>query len=357
VNQQEQSRSSSTPKPSQPVSRSVLTPPQVIQHFSADEWEAFVLEALGASEPKYARIERRGGAGDKGRDVIACTADTPQAGPIDLYQCKAYGKALGLSDVWTEFGKLCVFTHRGDFPVPRRYRFAAPHGVTTPLGNLLDRPVELRTKLIENWAAQCEAKVSQGQTFPLTGDLKTYVEQFDFSIVHYRSVSELLDLHRKTTHWHVRFKRDYPARPKADMPPPDPQPHEMRYVRQLLDAYGQHTGTALADITALGAHSTLSQHFNGCRTDFFMADGLNRFYRDAQFPGAFEHVKGQVEQGIRNTVLKPHQDGYHRVCAVLEQAAGLPLAKTEYDYCVEAGDKQGICHHLANDDKLKWVQP
>lgn len=339
------------------MSLSVLTPPQVIQHFSADDWEAFVLEALGESEPKYARIERRGGAGDKGCDVIACTADTPQAGPFDLYQCKAYGKALGLSDVWTELGKLCVFTHRGDFPVPRRYRFAAPHGVTTPLGNLLDKSVELRTKLIENWATQCESKVSQGQTFPLAGDLKTYVEQFDFSIVHYRPVNELLDLHKKTSHWHVRFKRDYPNRPKADTPPPEPQPHEMRYVRQLLDAYGQHVNTSIADITALAANLILSQHFHGCRTDFFMADSLNRFYRD-QFPeGAFEHVKEQVEQGVRNTVLAPHQSGYHRVCATLSQATGLPLAQTECVYCVLPGDKSGLCHHLANDDKLTWVQP
>lgn len=347
----------STPATAHAVSWSVLTPPQVIQHFNEDDWEAFVLEALGEYVPKYARVERRGGAGDKGRDVIACTADTPQAGPFDIYQCKAYGKALGLSEPWTELGKLCVFTHRGDFPMPRRYRFAAPHGVTTHLGNLLDKPDQLRDQVIERWASQCESKISQSQTFPLTGALKTYVEQFDFSIVHYCPINDLLDLHRKTSHWHVRFKRNYPTRPKADAPPPAPLPHEVRYVRQLLDAYGQHTGTVLTDIAALAAHHTLSQHFHGCRTDFFMADSLNRFYRDAQFPGAFEHIKAQVEQGIRNTALRPHPTGYHRVCATLEQAATLPLAKTEYDYCVEAGDKQGLCHHLANDDIVTWVQP
>ncbi|MCC6970562.1 MAG: hypothetical protein IT434_10105 [Phycisphaerales bacterium] len=340
-----------------PIRLSVLTPSQVVQHFSADEWEAFVLEAIGASEPKYSRIERRGGAGDQGRDVIACTADTPQAGPFDIYQCKAYGKPLGLSDVWTELGKLCVFTHRGDYPMPRRYRFAAPHGVTTPLGNLLDNPVELRKKVIEHWTGQCESRVSQGQRFPLAGALKACVEEFNFGIVHYSPINELLDLHKKTPHWSTRFKRDYPVRPKADAPPPDLQPHEMRYVRQLLDAYGQHVGTTLADVSALGSNQTLSQHFHGCRTDFFMADGLNRFYRD-QFPeGAFEHVKEQVEQGVRNTVLAPHQSGFHRVCATLSQAAGLALAQTEYVYCVQPGDKSGLCHHLANDDKLKWVQP
>lgn len=339
------------------MSLSVLTPPQVIQHFSADEWEAFVLEALGASEPGYARIERRGGAGDKGRDVIACTADTPVAGPFDLYQCKKYGKALGLNEVWTELGKLCVFTHRGDYPVPRRYRFAAPHNVTVHLANLLDNPVELRARVIEHWAVQCESRISQGRRFPLVGTLKAYVEQFNFGIVHYSPVNELLNLHKRTPYWSARFKRDYPDRPKADAPPPDLQPQEMRYVRQLLDAYGQHVGTQLADVAALGSNHTLSQHFHGCRKDFFMADGLNRFYRDQSAEGAFEYVKEQVEQGIRHTLFAPHQNAYHRVCATLTQAAGLPLAQTAWGYCVQPGDKSGICHHLANDDKLKWVQP
>lgn len=357
VNKQKPPRTAPIPATAQPVSLTALTPSHVIQHFNADEWEAFVLEALAASEPRYARIERRGGAGDQGRDVIACTANTPHAGPFDLYQCKAYGKAIGLGDVWLELMKLCAFTHRGEYPVPRQYRFAAPHGVTTPLGNLLDNPVMLRRQLIEHWATRNESKAPKGQNFPLTPDLRAYVNRFDFSIVHYRPINELLDLHKKTPHWSTRFKRDYPARPKADAPPSIVQPHEMRYVRQLLDAYGQQVGTTLADVTALSSSQTLYQHFHGCRTDFFMADGLNRFYRDQSAEGAFEHVKEQVEQGIRNTVLAPHRNGYYRVCATLSQAAGLALAQTEWCYCVQPGDKSGLCHHLANDDKLTWVQP
>lgn len=346
-----------TPATAQPVSLSVLTPQQVVQHFSADNWEAFVLEALGASEPRYARIERRGGAGDKGRDVIACTADTPHAGPFDLYQCKAYGKAIGLSDVWAELGKLCVFTDRGDFPVPRRYRFAAPHGVTTPLGNLLDKPGELRTKLIASWASQCESQVSQGQTFPLTGALKAYVEHFDFSIVHYCPVTELLDLHKKTSHWQVRFKRDYPDRPLPDAPPEEIQERELRYVSQLWAAYGDHLKVPVVQQTDYSHIPPLVDHFTRSRIEFFMADSLNRFYRDPSFPGAFEHVKRQVYDGVIDTATAPHADALARVRATVQSAALLPIAGSIYSQYVEAGDKKGLCHHLANDDKLRWVQP
>lgn len=346
-----------TPASAQPVSLSVLKPAQVVQHFNDDEWEAFVLEALGAMDPPYARIERRGGAGDKGRDVMAHLDGGLQAGQCDLYQCKAYSKPLGMGNVWTELGKLCVYTYLGTYPVPRRYRFAAPHGVTTPLGNLLDKPTELKQELIERWPQHCESSISQGTTYPLDGDLKAYVEAFDFNIVHYHPLNELLDLHRKTKHWHTRFKRDYPTRPKSPTPPPEPQPHEMRYVRHLLDAYGEYRNVEMTDVRALDSDQQLSKHFQGCRTDFFMADGLNRFYRDAQFPGAFEHVKDQVEQGVRNILLSDHPHAYQRLCQTLSQASVLPLAKTDYEYCVMPGDKQGLCHHLANDDRLSWVQP
>lgn len=338
------------------MSLSALKPLDIITFMDADTWEDFIVEALSAATPKYLHVERRGGSGDKGRDVIACTADSPHNGPFDLFQCKAYQAPLTASDIWTELGKLCVFTHNDEYPVPRRYRFASPRGVTTPLGNLLDKPNELRTGLMHHWHKHCERHISSTTHFPLAGTLKTYVENFDFSIVHHIPLNDILALHRQSSYWHVRFKRDYPTRPAPDAPPADPLPNEMRYVRQLLDAYGQHMNTHMPDISALATHDTLSQHFNGCRTDFFMADSLNRFYRDARFPGAFEHIKSQIAQGIRNTVLRPHQDGYYRVCAVLEQAAALLLAKTDYDYCVEPGDKQGLCHHLANDDAFKWVQ-
>lgn len=341
----------------QPVSLSVLTPLQVITHFDADNWEAFVREALSASVPPYIRVESKGGGGDKGRDVVAHYHPSVGSNLLDIYQCKAYNKSLAFDDLATELGKLCVFTHEGVYPVPRQYRFVAPLDVTTMCGDILDNPDEIRKRLMDSWATKCESKISKSRTLPLSGNLKTYVEQFDFSIVHYRPASELLDLHQKTPHFRVRFKREYPTRGKAESPPPEPQSNEMRYVNQLLEAYGQHTGSTLANIGELSAHPNLSEHFKGCRKDFFMADGLNRFYRDAQFPGAFEHIKKQVEDGIRNTVFKPQPNGFVRVCEVLEQAAVLTLAQTEYDYCVEVGDKQGICHHLANDDKVKWVQP
>lgn len=53
------------------VSPSVLTPAVVIQTYNEDEWEEFELELAAAFEPTYAHLDRIGGAGDKGRDIVA----------------------------------------------------------------------------------------------------------------------------------------------------------------------------------------------------------------------------------------------------------------------------------------------
>src|SRR5581483_5866280 len=119
----------------QPVCPSVLTPAEVIQTYDDVRWEEFTLEYLGAEQPAYAFIEPKGGAGDKGRDIVAHTVAPPASGPVDIFQCKAYEAALTPSSIWVELGKLCVFTHRGDYPVPRKYMFMAPHGVGTKLGD------------------------------------------------------------------------------------------------------------------------------------------------------------------------------------------------------------------------------
>lgn len=341
----------------QRVCPSVLTSSLVIQTYGDDEWETFVLEYLGASSPPYGFIERKGGPGDKGRDIVAHVVRPPDKGPIDIYQCKAYKNKLVPSDIWTELGKLCVYTFKGDYPIPRRFAFMAPHGVGTKLGDLLNKPDRLKQDLIAKWDTDCKDKISEAESFPLEGDLKAHVESFDFGIVTYVPINEILDQHHKTPYWHQRFKRDYPPRPPADKPPSGIQDRELRYVQQLLEAYGDHLKRPIKDVTALQAEQALAEHLQRSRTDFYMADSLNRFYRD-QFPeGAFDHVKDQVHDGVIETANSPHEDALARVCATVQQAAQLPLAQTDYTPYVEPGDKKGVCHHLANEDKLKWVQP
>jgi hypothetical protein len=121
------------------VAQSGLTPWKLIQTYSPAEWEDFIVEWSEGFTPAYFQVVKLGGAGDKGRDVIGYLGDPQTACEWDSYQCKHYDHALMPSEIYGELGKLCVFTHRGDFSVPRRYRFVAPCGVGTSLHDLLKK--------------------------------------------------------------------------------------------------------------------------------------------------------------------------------------------------------------------------
>src|SRR4051794_2536604 len=71
-----------------------------LAQFSAAEFERFTLEwatgYLANSLPSVYEVQQRGGAGDKGRDVIVWF-DPPESSNRrwHLYQCKHYSAALG----------------------------------------------------------------------------------------------------------------------------------------------------------------------------------------------------------------------------------------------------------------------
>ncbi len=67
-------------------------PEDRIRLFSAAEWEGFVHEWVDSLRDDYELIERCGGAGDIGRDVITTVRNGN--GAWDNYQCKHYGNSL-----------------------------------------------------------------------------------------------------------------------------------------------------------------------------------------------------------------------------------------------------------------------
>ncbi len=173
-----------------------------------------------------------------GRDVIGHIADPKiRPRPCDVYQGKHYDNPLYPTEAFPELGKLCVYTFRGDYPVPRRYLFAPPRGVGPGLYNLLNYPDKLKKELIANWDKHCAGQISEKERFPLEGKLKKYVEAFDFKIVWFLTPNEVLDQHRRTAHWFRRFRVDPPSRPPVPPTPDRLEDREQKYVRCLLSAY------------------------------------------------------------------------------------------------------------------------
>jgi hypothetical protein len=79
----------------------MIPPIDRIRIFSDRQREHFVLEWADSLRSEYSRVDRCGGAGDMGRDIIAATGAEDDA-PWDNYQCKHYEDPLAPGDVWIE---------------------------------------------------------------------------------------------------------------------------------------------------------------------------------------------------------------------------------------------------------------
>lgn len=49
-----------------------------------------------------------------------------------------------------------------------------------------------------------------------------------------------------------------------------------------------------------------------------------------------------------------HEDGYARVNAVTQAAVSLQMTSNALMSVVKVQDRKGMCHQLANEDRLRW---
>jgi hypothetical protein len=350
------------PAPPEPLSTPadfVLTglpipPIDRIKIFNDTQWEEFVLEWADSLRDQYARVDRCGGTGDMGRDVIASTGD--YGTPWDNYQCKHYKDRLTPSDIWVELGKLVFHTRRGDFTYPRRYSFVAPQGPGTTLSNLLKKPPALRDGLLENWEKHCQRKITATEEVELDASLRNYIDSLDFGIFEAVPPLRIIDGHAKTR-WHVaRFGGGLPPRPAPAAPPPEPADTETRFVQELFRAYSDRLKQPIAAAVDLNHVVELREHFGDARLEFYSAESLRTFSRDTLPLGEFEKLQDEVHSGIKDDVRSDHPDGYQRVLAVVKTARLLPLGGHALYGRMAIRDRGGICHQLANDGKVRWVK-
>lgn len=330
-------------------------PADRIKLFSEKEWEQFVQEWVDSLRDEYELVERCGGAGDMGRDVIATVKGGN--GTWDNYQCKHYKNALTPGDVWIELGKLAYYTKRGDYTYPRRYYFIAPRGAGTKLSNLLKKPEELRRELLEQWDAHCRVEITKTEIVECDSAMKAHIASLDFTIFQATPVLRIIEAHAKTR-WHAaRFGGGLPLRPEPLTPPSVPSTNETVFVSELRRAYAEHLKQDVKDVDAgLATREDLLEHFNDARVEFYSAEGLRTFSRDTLPPGEFEKLQDEVHSGIKDDLRADHADGYRRVVAVVRTARTLPLTSHPLSSRIHNRDRGGICHQLANDGKVQWVK-
>lgn len=326
-----------------------------VRILSPDEWESFVKEWASSLKTTYFKVSGGGGAGDKGLDVICFTTAQLFEGPWDNYQCKRLNDPLAPSDIWIEIGKLVYYTFTGEFTVPRKYYFVCSRGIGTKLSKLLNQPAKLKQLALEAWEEHCRHSLVSGEDIPLDGALLAHFMSLDFAIFSSKTEIELIEQHATTPFHAVRFGGGLPARPAVPAPPGAISPAESRYVAQILEAYSDEAGSTI-DHAGLAANASLKGDFMRQRTRFYNAEALRNFSRDTVPAGTFEQLQRDVLDGVADICDGDYEHGRARMRATLAQAALLPLAGSPLVSVTQTGDKQGICHQLANADALTWVK-
>lgn len=332
-----------------------ITPITRLLTYDEDKWEAFINEWVTFLPSEYVSVQRFTGTGDKGVDIAAFRDTAQLLGQWDNYQCKHYSRPLGPSDAYLEIGKCLWYAFKGFFKAPARYVFVAPRGVSTMLGQLLANAMRLREQLYENWDKAVASKITSTQTVPLTGDFKNYVDGFDFSIFQAAAPLEIIEQHRKTPYFVERFGGGLPARPKITTLPELIESHESVYTAKLFGAYADHTATAIEGPSDLKSNAKLRGHFNRSREAFYHSESLRVFVRDKTAAGTYESLQDEVCDAVSDTCDADHDDGLARVRAVTDLAQSLKLDAHPLSPSTLPRDLKGICHQLANDNRLDWV--
>ena len=336
---------------------------RLLQVMSSDEWEVFTEEWLSFHKANgtYQSIKRFSGPGDAGLDVVAFKAKEGFAKPWDSYQCKHYHHALTPGDVYGEIGKIIYHSFWRTPPfnqlchLPQRHVFIAPFGVGITLGRLLKDPGRLKEQVRAKWESHCAPGIGAGIEAPLKGEFLAYFDAFDFAMFEDRTAVELVEEHAKTVFHAARFGGGLPPRGEPDAPPAEPTEAESLYLRKLLDAYGDHLGQLVAACEELPTHSGLKGHYNRQRVLFYSAESLRNFARDRTPPRTFDSLQEDVYNGVIDICEAAHSDALERLRKAVSAAGQLDVSGNALVGVTMVADKQGICHQLANNDRLTWT--
>lgn len=348
-------------KPTRPQHGEILfgtpiPPIDKLKIISSNEFEEIVLEwAYDYLRTQYHTVFQLGGAGDKGRDIVAHIDDSLTR--FDIYQCKHYGSPLSPSEYWVELGKLCYYTFINDYPVPENYYIVASCGVGPKLRDFISSPHLIAPELIKNWEKYCKSEITKKSVINLDDQLEAYIKQFNFSIVQEVPPIRLLDEYSQTKWYKYRFGGGLKKRPKrAEITTIAEEEKSLPYVTQLLMAYSDFKGKALETIDSLSTDKKLMEHFQRQRLDYHTAQALKRFSRDEFIDeDPYEEAKYEIYSGVVDLSLEEFSNGLQRANAVIGEARKISLDGNELGK-INPSDKSGICHELVNDEKLKWVE-
>lgn len=329
-------------------------PPEARIHFySPDEWERFVLEWVVGLQDDYIQIKGLGGSGDRGVDIAGFLTDHGFRGAWDCYQAKHYANALTPSDAMPEMLKLFRHAALGHYDFPRRYFFVAPRGCGMTLNRLLSDPHEMQKHFL--------ASIGLGKTLvdgvpqDQLAQIRNLAAATDFAVFRSVETHELLAVHRRTPFHASRFGGPLPERGPIGRPPDEPDDDETVYIAKLADAYREDDDTCCPHPDDMASCSRHGGHFLRQRISFYSAEALRLYARDSVPEGTFAALQKDIFDGVVELAEAPHPNGLARLASVLSQSVAINLTHHPLISVSQTDDRKGVCHQLANEDRLTWA--
>lgn len=332
-----------------------ILPEKRIRVFDDYEYELFTKCWLYAKNKSlYSRIENYSGAGDKGRDVVGRYSD----GTWDNYQCKQYKGSLTPTTAYKEIGKIIYYTQIGDFSAPKNYYFVAPRGIGPTLRDYLNDEELLRKNLLENWDAYCSKNITKKVVIELTSELIEYIKEFDLSIFDYVDSDQMIEDLRGTKYFKYFFGGGFekPRKFTGDVPI-EIEKKEKLYIECLLEAYSEYHGKQIESVDKLELYKNEQKHFKRQRINFFSTESL-REYAIETLPSLtpYNDLKDEYFEVLIDVVDDEYPNGYKRLKEALKEICKVDCNNNVLSQVVSNKDKKGMCHHLANDGRVKWVK-
>ncbi len=337
--------------PTTPAGR-LMPPKQVLYVYSPDEWEEFVYEWARALGEPYVNVEILGGSNDGGIDVAAFLSQEGLRGQWDCYQCKHYKSGLIWSQAWPEIFKVIRWVAEGRYTMPRRYRFVAPRGCGKALARTLQDPPQLKTDFLRELTS--EATVIKETPDDVLARITDLAKKTDFSIFKSENIDDVIDVHGKTREHIARFGTPLKTRPEVGVVPEYDASQESRYVGQLLEVYRDSYSKDIVTVDDAMGNPRARFHLARQREYFFSAESLRLFARDSVPAGTFEGLQDDVHVGVFETYARDYPNSMDRLTSVLEKSTSLALNGNVLLMMTKPRDTMGICHQLANENRLKW---
>lgn len=149
----------------------------------------------------------------------------------------------------------------------------------------------------------------------------------------------------------------------ADVPVPKEATNDERiYIEELYQAYGDAEDIDEFSAGHITSHPEYADDIEKRRIDFYAAVAIQRGVLElgsGTLSDQFDVLKKETLDGVEDTAKRRQANGYERMLAVMEQAVILPVTNyilCESPYWISGKIKKGVCHHLVNDKRLKWVR-